>query len=342
MLLAGLQGHAQRGVAAGVLGHADDAARHGALEFVAGGEERRVRAAVAHRHAEALGAAEHHVGAEFARRGEQQQAEQVGGDAGDGLLGMQVGDQAAQVADFAAGVRVLQQRAEHVVAAEVFHFVDRHFEAEGIGAGLHHGDGLRVAVGIDEEHIALGLRHALGQGHGFGGGGGFVEQRGAGQVEAGEVDGQLLEVQQRLQAALGDLRLVRGVGGVPARVFQHVAQDHRGRDGAVVAGADQAGPHLVLLCVALQLGQRGLLVEGGGQIQRTVQQDRRRHGLDYQLIEAGDAEGFQHRLLFGLVGAEMAAEEGVGLVQLGKRRAFRHGVGLELCSLPGWPDGVPE
>ncbi|MCY1437342.1 hypothetical protein D9M71_534990 [compost metagenome] len=110
----------------------------------------------------------------------------------------------------------------------------------------------------------------------------------------------------------------------------------------MVAGADQAGPDLVLLCVALQLGQRGLFVEGGGQIQRTVQQDRRRHGLDYQLIEAGDAEGFQHRLLFGLVGAEVAAEEGVGLVQLGKRRAFRHGVGLELCSLPGWPDGVPE
>ncbi|MNP13039.1 hypothetical protein D3C76_1053040 [compost metagenome] len=192
-----------------------------------------------------------------------------------------------------------------------------------------------MAVGIDEEHIALGLRYALGQGHGFGGGGGFVEQRGAGQVEAGEVDGQLLEVQQRLQAALGDFRLVGGVGGVPARVLQHVAQDDGGGDGAVVAGADQAGPELVLLRIPLQLGQRGLLVERGGQVQRAVQADRRRDGLDDQLITAGDAERFEHLALLGLVGAEVAAEEGVGLVQLGKRRRMRHGICLGRGATPG-------
>ena len=55
VLLAGLQRHTQRGVAAGVLGHADDASRHTALEFVTAGEIGRVRAAVAHRHTEALG-----------------------------------------------------------------------------------------------------------------------------------------------------------------------------------------------------------------------------------------------------------------------------------------------
>ncbi len=47
-----------------------------------------------------------------------------------------------------------------------------------------------------------------------------------------------LEVEQRLEAALGDLRLVGRVGGVPGRVLQHVAPDHRRRDGAVVAQAD--------------------------------------------------------------------------------------------------------
>ena len=69
-----------------------------------------------------------------------------------------------------------------------------------------------------------------GHGHRLGRGGGLVEQRGVGEVEAGQVHHHLLEVQQRLQPALADLGLVGRVGGVPARVLQHVALDHRRRD----------------------------------------------------------------------------------------------------------------
>ena len=47
-----------------------------------------------------------------------------------------------------------------------------------------------------------------------------------------------LEVQQRLEPALADLRLVRRVRGVPGRVLQHVAADHRRGERAVVAQAD--------------------------------------------------------------------------------------------------------
>ena len=43
-------------------GDTDDAARHGALVGVAGGEEGGVRATVTHGHAKALGRAQHHVG----------------------------------------------------------------------------------------------------------------------------------------------------------------------------------------------------------------------------------------------------------------------------------------
>ena len=43
-------------------------------------EERRVRAAVAERHAEALRVAEHDVGAHLARRRQQRQAQQIGAD----------------------------------------------------------------------------------------------------------------------------------------------------------------------------------------------------------------------------------------------------------------------
>ncbi|MNF64109.1 hypothetical protein D3C84_458320 [compost metagenome] len=328
VLLAGLQGHAQGDVATGVLGDTDDAPGHGALELVAGGEEGRVGTAVAHRHTEALGRAEDHVRAQLAGRGEQQQAEQVGADAGQGLLVVQLIDQRPQVTDFAVGIRVLQQGAEHLVLRQVIHMIHHQLEAEGVGAGLHHRDGLRVAVLVDEEQVALRLGHALGQGHGFGGGGGFVEQRGAGQVEAGEVDGQLLEVQQRLQAALGDFRLVGGVGGVPAGVFQHVAQDHRGREGAVVTHADQAGPQLVLLGIAAQPRQRAPLVQRRRQVQGPIEADRRRHRLHDQLVEGGEAQGLEHGLLFDLVRAQVATEEGIWLLELGQRGHLGHGLDL--------------
>ena len=68
VLLAGLERHAQGGLALAVDGNADDAAGHDALELVAGGEEGGMRSAEAHGHAEALRGADGDVGAELARR----------------------------------------------------------------------------------------------------------------------------------------------------------------------------------------------------------------------------------------------------------------------------------
>ena len=64
--------------------------------------------------------------------------------------------------------------------------------------------------------------------------------------KAGQVLDHGLEVQQRFQPALGDLRLVRRVGRVPAGVLQDVAADHGRGDGPVVAEADHGRQHLVL------------------------------------------------------------------------------------------------
>ena len=223
------------------------------------------------------------------------------------------------------GVRVLQQCTEHLLPGQLVQRADHQFEAERLGAGLHHGERLRVAVLVDEEAVALALGHAPGQGHGLGRCGRLIEQRGIGQVETGEVDDHLLIVQQRFQPTLGDLRLIGGVGGVPARILQHVAQDHRRSDGAVVAHADQAGPELILLRIATQLGQRSLLVQRRWQIQLVLQADRRRHGLLDQLFATGQAQGVEHGLLFGLIRTEVAAQEGIGLLELGKARHIRHG-----------------
>ena len=59
---------------------ADQTARHLALEFVAHGEVRRVRAAETNRHAKALRVADGHVRAPFARRREHGEREQIGRD----------------------------------------------------------------------------------------------------------------------------------------------------------------------------------------------------------------------------------------------------------------------
>ena len=157
-----------------------------------------MRTTVAHRHTETLRRAQHHIGAQLTRRGQQQQAEQIGRDAGQRLTGVQLLDERAQVVDLAVGIRILQQGTEHVLLGQFFQRSDRQLEAEGLGAGLHHRNGLRMAVLVDEEAIALALGDTPGQGHRLGGGGRLVEQRGIGQIEPGQVDDHLLVVQQRL------------------------------------------------------------------------------------------------------------------------------------------------
>ena len=61
----------------------DEPAGQAARELLAHGHVAGVRAAEAHRHAEALGGADRDVGAQLAGRGEQGEREQVGGDGDD-------------------------------------------------------------------------------------------------------------------------------------------------------------------------------------------------------------------------------------------------------------------
>lgn len=272
-----------------------------------------MRAAIAHWYAKALGRTEHHVGAHFTGRGQQQQAQQVGSHAGQGLLGVQVVDQGPQITNLAVGVGVLQQRTEHLVLGQVIHSVDNQFEAKPLGPRLHHGNSLRMTVFVDEEQIAFRLGHTLGQGHGFRRRRGFIEQRSVGQLQACQVDGQLLEVEQGLEPALGDFRLVRGVGRIPTGVFQHITQDHGGRQGAVVAHPNQAGPDLILFSITAQFGQGAQLVQGRRQVQRPIQANAWRYCLLDQLDPATKPETVEHGLLFGGVWPQVAAQEGIGI-----------------------------
>ena len=67
--------------------------------------------------------------------------------------------------------------------------------------------------------MAIAEFEAMTHHHGLGGGGAFIQHGGVGDLQAGEIGDDGLEIQQGLQPALRNLGLVRRVGGVPAGVF---------------------------------------------------------------------------------------------------------------------------
>ncbi len=238
-----------------------------------------MRAAIAHRHAVALHRADRDVGAQRAGRGQQHQRQRVGGHRHQGAGGPQPRDQGAVVAHAAERVGILQQGAEQPFGLERRLGVGHHqADADRLGARAQHRDGLRVAGGIDEERARLGLGQAQAERHRLRRRGRLVQQRGVGDVEAGEVADQGLEVEQRLQPPLRDLRLVRRVGGVPGRVLQDVALDHPGQDRAVIALPDQRGQHAVAAGDLAQPGQHLGLGHARAEAVEPVPGRRRRGG----------------------------------------------------------------
>ena len=75
MLFAGLQRHTQSAVAKRINRNADNTARHVAFEIFPGGKKCCVRTAITHRDTKTLARTNHNVGAPFAGRFEQNQAQ---------------------------------------------------------------------------------------------------------------------------------------------------------------------------------------------------------------------------------------------------------------------------
>ncbi len=241
---------------------------------------------------------------------------------------MQAGDQAGEIVHMAVRARILEDRAEDIDRVEIGEGVaDDNRPAERFGTGLDQFDRLWMAVGIDEEGLGLGLGHALGHGHAFGSSRCFIQQRGIGDVEAGQVADHRLVVQERFEAPLRDFRLVRRIGGVPGRVFQDVALDDRRRDRAVIALTNQRGQNLVLVGGFAQLVERFTLRHRRAPDERHLLADRWRHGGVDQRIEALVADGAEHIRHFRRRGADMTTVgEVIGLIvgelEFGRRRHY--------------------
>ena len=316
VLLAGAEGEAHRGITLGVLGNADEAAGHLAFEGVFGGEETGMRAAETHGHAEALRGADGDIGAEFSGGAEQGEREQIGGDDGERAGGVGGGEEFLEVVDAAGRVGILHEHAEGGGGGrgEGFVVADDDLDAEGNGAGFDDVDRLRVALFGDEKRAVSGgvaFLEAVAHHHGLGGGGAFVEHGGVGDFEPGEVGDERLEIEERFEAALGNLGLIRRVGGIPAGVFKNGALDDAGGEGVVIAEADVAAENLIMGGKGAELGERGAFAGGGGQVHRAAADVGRHGGID-EGVERWLADDGEHRGLFGGIGAVVAAGEGIG------------------------------
>ncbi len=336
VLLARLQREAIGGVAVRVDADADQPPREAPLVLVAARQVGGVRAAAAHRHAEALRRSARDVGAELAGRRDQGQREQVGGDDERGAVRVDARRVGAQVVQRTARRRVLREHREIVAAVEQRRPVlgrvgedDR--EAERLGARAHHLDRLRMGVAGDDDRLARAPDAAPGERHRLGGGGRLVEHRRVGDRHPGEVRDHRLEVDERLEPSLRDLGLVRRVGGVPGRVLQHVAQDDAGRVRAVVALADEALEDAVLGRDCAQLGERVGFAERRRQAHRRRACDRWRDDLLDQRAPRRGADHRQHVHLGGGVDADVAADELAGAFELGERLQDGHQHRVSLC-----------
>ncbi len=188
-------------------------------------------------------------------------------------------------------------------------FVELEREAHPFRARAQHGDHLRVAARVDEEDLRLALGGAPDERHRLGRGGRLVQQRGVRHRQAGEVDHGLLEGEQGLEPALRDLGLVGRVGGVPARVLEHVALDHLRRVAGVVAGTDAVAPDFVFARDRAQLGQRLRLIQRRWQLERRALADRRWQRLVQQRRARGEPERGEHLALGRRIDAEVARLE---------------------------------
>ena len=337
VLLAGLQRQPVGRVAVDIDAHAHQPSGHGAFVVFAAGQVSGMRATTTHGHTKALRVADHNVSAHFARGFEQGQRQHIGGQNQRRLLAVDLVGRGLPIGQSAAAGGVLVDGGKVVVLRDcVLPFLagvdqlDR--DVQRRGAGLDHGNGLRVAVASHDAHIAFGFDAAPRQRHGLSRGGGFIEHRGVRHRHAGQVADHGLEVDQRFHAPLADLSLVGRVGGVPGRVFQDVAQDHARRVGAVIALAYAAGAHLVVGGHGLEFSQRC----GFGNRRRNLHgrgtADAGRDNAFDQAAPRGLADGAEHVRLISGRQADVAGDKFSRVFQIGpqgfRRGVHQHGVSL--------------
>ena len=167
--------------------------------------------------------------------------------------------------DVYAGGLVIHQTSE--VGAAVLHRGHYHLGARAEAVGFNGGDDVGVSGAGHHGFCPLPVPA---HGNALRRGGGPVIHRGVGCVHAGELADHGLELEDGLQHALADLRLIGGVGGDKLLLGGDAA--HRGGDIVVIGpGSPQDGGKTDVLSRQIFYGQADLqLAFGLRKVQRTV------------------------------------------------------------------------
>ena len=277
-----------------------------------------MRSAVAHGHTESLAVAHHHIRPHGTGALDEGTGQQVRGHDHANVSGMGLGNGLGQRFHTAPVIRVLDHHAERAriqIQIVVRPLLD--VDAQVGGAGTQDRPGLREdPVGHDETvHPFLGRLAAPGieqHRHRFRRGRGLIQQAGVGQLHAGEVAHHGLEVHQRLESSLGNLRLVGGVGGVPTRILQHIAADHTRHFGRVVPETNVVAVQGVLGGNPIHVLEVGTLGHRLWNRHRSITEDGLRNRSGNQRGHGVMTCGGQHVLLFLIAGAEVALDERCG------------------------------
>jgi len=298
VLLAGLQGEDVADAAVHIHGLPHDPPGHPTHVVEARGQDPQVRASEVEVVAEALPLRDGDVDAELARRREHPQRHRIedldrlrlrrGGSRRQLLDGLEDAERVGMLDDHARNIGV-DRGGENAATAGLDPL---RLVAGAASVGLECLDVARIDRLRDQDATALGgPRHV----DGLDECGGAVVQGRVGDPHPRQLADHRLELEEDLQHALGQLRLVRGVGGEELGAPGQRPDD--GGDVMVVRTGPREADQLVRMTVAARhvthVRDELHLRDSVRKIQRAVEPDAGGH-LREQIIERGEPQGGEH------------------------------------------------
>ena len=134
----------------------------------------------------------------------------------------------------------------------------------------------------------------------------FVEERCGRDVGTGEILDDRLEIEQRLEPALGDLGLIGRVRRVPGRILEDVSKDHARRDAPVVAHPDVGAGNDVALGDPPKTPQVLVLAVAAWKVERRRCANAWRNRLVDERVERRDAHDPHHLVASCRVGSDVS------------------------------------
>ena len=317
VLFAGLKRHAKCPVPVFVHRHTDNTTRYLSFEVFRTGEIGRVRTTIPYRNTEALGIAHRHISTPLSGWGKQCQRQNIRCHTNKNSIGFRLFNERTIVAHTTLRIRILKQNAEGLVGKlSRFPVPNHQFDSVWNRSGSQNVYGLRENfVGYKEliglfacfcALVLLMIEHI----HGLRSSSAFVQQTGIGNRQSGQVSDHGLIVEKALQAPLGYLCLIGSVLCVPARIVENIPRNHRGRDGTVIAHANEVAHDSVIrrnffqMTQVLKLTQYTLKI---GETEWFFEPDRSGYSLFNQFIQAAHAQIVEHFLGFTRTGSDMPA-----------------------------------